>query len=316
MENLSKIFLIEDRGDPWFRFHLIIIAEKPLPKLDQGKKSKKTNKAIGIGVRSTENLWLMMAPSPYLNTEYNYRTVNASELNLATTKEYDYIINLIERFCAKHLISYGSNSKLIVMEILQKYYDFGSRNDLILSFAGFLRKNNVEYEEALEIVETLCDEAFDEEKEARLDLVARTYKIEDPKELTGYSMLREMIIDDKDFSLLTTTLGISNNTKNRTKKEKDKNPSKDEIISELQSQYEFAYVIESKDFLYYRNGIYIDYTKELIEREIESNYPNQFDTNEIKEIVDTIQRTSHVSINDFDKDINILNLPVGLSIIY
>ena len=196
----------------------------------------------------------------------------------------------------------------------QKYYVNGLRNDFILALSGLLKKNtSKKLDDALKIVETICDETNDDEKEARLELVKRTYSIEDDTKITGYNNLKDIIMNDKDFRLLTLMLG----TKNIVKKDYDKidNESSGEkasIILELYEKYNFVYIIETKEFLFYKDGIYQDFANELIEREVESMFPNLKKSKEIKEIVDAIKRQNHHSMNEFDKDVNILNLQNGL----
>ena len=72
---------------------------------------------------------------------------------------------------------------------------------------------------------------------------------------------------------------------------------------------------ESKEILYYNNGVYEKGGEILIEKELETNYGYQLKINDIKEIKAHIMRRTYVRLEEFDKDFNTINMKNGLYLI-
>ena len=72
---------------------------------------------------------------------------------------------------------------------------------------------------------------------------------------------------------------------------------------------------ESKEILYYNNGVYEKGGEILIEKELEKYYGYQLKINDINEIKAHIMRKTYIKLEEFDKDFNIINMENGLYLI-
>ena len=94
---------------------------------------------------------------------------------------------------------------------------------------------------------------------------------------------------------------------------------KEKIIEDatelILSTYHFVTIEESKEILYYNNGVYEKGGDILIEKELETYYGYQLKINDIKEIKAHIMRRTYVRLEEFDKDFNTINLKNGLYLI-
>ena len=89
----------------------------------------------------------------------------------------------------------------------------------------------------------------------------------------------------------------------------------EDATEKLLSFHHFVTVEESKEILYYNNGVYEKGGEILIEKELETHYSYQLKINDIKEIKAHIMRRTHLKFEEFDKGFNIINLKNGLYLI-
>ena len=83
------------------------------------------------------------------------------------------------------------------------------------------------------------------------------------------------------------------------------------IIDDLMERFDFITLSDTKEILYYQNGVYRCGGEEIIEIESEKLDP-EITSYRIKEIQNHIRRRNRVKRGDLDKDRNILNLRNGL----
>ena len=81
---------------------------------------------------------------------------------------------------------------------------------------------------------------------------------------------------------------------------------------QLLENNQFATMEESKDILYYQNGVYVPGGETVIEREVESIFGYDVSNKHLAEIKGHIMRRTYHKRNEFDLDINIINLQNGL----
>ena len=80
----------------------------------------------------------------------------------------------------------------------------------------------------------------------------------------------------------------------------------------IKNKYRFLTIEESKEILYYQNGVYVTGGEVLIEKEAEILYNYKLSNKALSEIKGHIMRTTYCSRTKFDIDINIINLGNGL----
>ena len=89
----------------------------------------------------------------------------------------------------------------------------------------------------------------------------------------------------------------------------------EDATEQILSTYHFVTIIETKEILYYKDGVYKKDGEILIEKELENHYDYQLKINDIKEITAHIMRKTYIRLEEFDKDFNIINMKNGLYLI-
>ena len=337
IEDLSKKYHIEHHTEPWYRIHLFVLTDEQLPKLSQ---------KCGLEIY-TSNHWIKMAPSPYMKTEYNYKTMGKGLKNpkLLNDKEYENLVKRISDTLLNHNIEYGTkNTKLnkkvlnktvdktneikkpisdydkydkeFVEYVVQKIipsYKIGSRNLMIFALSGFFVKSKIPFKEARHIVENICNQSKDDEQENRMKVLAGTYNKNPMKQkILGYNEL-ENLIPKTELEELSKYIKNFNKEKDGFDVNQKFIESKYEAIIEwLLYQYNFVTVQETDELLFYKDGVYISSADIEIKRTIEAEYPREYKTYTINEIIQTIKRCKYLKKEEFDKELHIFNFRNGL----
>lgn len=98
-------------------------------------------------------------------------------------------------------------------------------------------------------------------------------------------------------------------TRKKTKSQTDDGESKShtEIAYEIMSDYHFKTLRETEDVLYYKDGVYKYGAETIIKEEAEKRIA-ECTAYLANEVLKTIQRNTYVSVHEFDKDPNLLNV--------
>jgi putative DNA primase/helicase len=184
----------------------------------------------------------------------------------------------------------------IVYEI-KDFYQLHSRHDIVFGLSGYLYKNGIALESAERTIIALCQITNDEEKNSN--------------EITGYTLLITVLTR---ISNAQTATQILDNISQVLKKYK--NTARTSIIEEasetIKNKHTFLAVEESKEILYYRDGVYIPGGDVLIEKEAEQLYNYKLSNKHLVEIKGHIMRDRYRSQSEIDADVNIINLKNGL----
>ena len=80
-----------------------------------------------------------------------------------------------------------------IVGLLKPYYKQGNRNDFTMYLAGLMRKEDMSFQSALKVIESIA--ADDEEKPARIRTLEETYKKQDLDRVCGYSGLFSILLN-------------------------------------------------------------------------------------------------------------------------
>jgi hypothetical protein len=223
---------------------------------------------------------------------------------------------------------YQLNDKEVadIVFVLKPYYHFGKRHDLVLYLSGWLRKKSVAIESANKVIQHIAE--GDDEKSKRFRTLEETYAKEDLGSIKGYSGLLATLTDllqgDKKnasniLKKVIMILSAHRHLKQQLQgeghdeEEEEEQPSIIEEASEaIRCTYNFATIAESKDILYYKDGVYIPGGEVLIEKEAEKLFGYELSNKDLAEIKGHIMRKTYRSRTEFDADLYILNLKNGL----
>jgi hypothetical protein len=81
---------------------------------------------------------------------------------------------------------------------------------------------------------------------------------------------------------------------------------------EIMKRYRFVTITESKEILYYKNGVYVSGGDITVEKEAELLYGYSISNKTLSEIKGHIMRHTYRSRSEFDTDIRIINMKNGL----
>ena len=124
-----------------------------------------------------------------------------------------------------------------------------------------------------------------------------------PKDLEELLNLLEINIPQQviDECNIKNTVVSKGNKKGKEKDDENDTPSYEELLSQIYKDNNFVYVRETKQLLYWENGVYTgkDLGEIEIEEIIEDMYPVKYDANDKREIIKHIKNQNGESIKDF-----------------
>jgi P4 family phage/plasmid primase-like protien len=208
-----------------------------------------------------------------------------------------------------------------LVSIIKPYYRLGSRNIFVMYLSGWLRKEGIVIGTARQVIQGICVD--DEEKDARLRTLEETYHKEGVNDLKGYSGLSQLLKDEigderKARTFIDELQGLVEEIQKKEEKDElvDEDQKEKSIVEEaseaIMTKHRLLTIEETKEILDYRNGVYIPGGEILIEKEAERIYGYQLANRHLSEIKGHIIRTTYHTRDEFDSDLNIINLKNGL----
>jgi P4 family phage/plasmid primase-like protien len=204
-----------------------------------------------------------------------------------------------------------TDTEEIVFQI-KNFYQRQSRHNIVFGLSGYLYKNDILLESAEKIIISLCQATNDEEKSSRITVLHNTYSNgQSGNKTIGYAQLLTVLTRISDANTATQIL---DNISQVLKKYKGTTTNNviEEATENIKNKYRFLAVEESKEILYYRDGVYIPGGDVLIEKEAEQLYGYKLSNKHLIEIKGHIMRMTYHKQADIDADNNIVNLKNGL----
>jgi putative DNA primase/helicase len=314
IDELKQKFIIEQHeGDP-NSFHVYLYSEISFT-------DKHPDNTLGIEIKSNGKGLICATPSYHSETNSNWQIKGTNLPIIMKTEEASKLILSIDEICKKYNVSYLKNEKdpftsscvyltpLIrqMIEILEINLDIiipeGTRHKALLSIANSL----------------LCKYWFNESctdkgKSKILDDLTNFF-LEINNKLCKPTPLPEKEL--KTIWLNAQEFIIKNNNKTNTKKNRKSKSgisriNIQEATEQLMSKHHFLTIEESKDILFFEAGVYKKGGDIIIEKELELMYGYSINNSNIISIKGHIMRRTYIKLNEFDKNINIVNIRNGL----
>ena len=304
IEEFASKTLVEQRRDDTKRAHLFFTSPIPFP-------SKGTDTKIGIEVKGEESHGLIfVSPSMHKNGVYPYEIIGTKNLADLSHKQALQLLRHLDDICQKNDLQYlekEENSRLTpkIREMIARLqidttiiiYE-GERHNTLLSIANSMLirhhiSNSIPLDELKIFFENINNN------------LCKPYPLSQ-NEIDGIWESATEYAENKREHYIQ-----KNGTTQLKKKEKIIEDATELILS----TYHFVTIEESKEILYYNNGVYEKGGDILIEKELETHYGYQLKINDIKEIKAHIMRRTYVRLEEFDKDFNTINLKNGLYLI-
>jgi len=298
IQDLAKKTLVEQHEDDIGKAHIYFYSPFQFPE-------KGSDSTIGIEVRSNG---LMFCSNSVHKNGHRY-TIQGTDVprtldpNIAME-----LIRHIDAICRKYGLKYlekGENAIITpkIREMVSKLevdntiiIPEGQRHITLLSLAdSLLIKHHI-----------LANKSTDELKQFFENINSNLCK--------PYPLPQKEI-----DSIWKNAIGFVEDNREQLKSRNIQVKKKESLIEEatetILSLHKFTTIEESKEILYYNNGVYEKGGEILIEKELETNFGYRLKINDIKEIKDHIRRKTYVKNDEFDKDLNIINLKNGLYLI-
>jgi P4 family phage/plasmid primase-like protien len=299
IEEFASKTLVEQRRDNNNRAHLFFISPIPFP-------SKGTDPKIGIEVKGEGSHGLIFVSPSIHQNGYPYEIIGTKDIADLQYQQALKLIRHIDDICVKNGLKYlekENNSKLTpqINEMINRLkidttvtIHEGERHMTLLSLANSLLINHY-------------IKPVDELKKFFENINNNLCK--------PYPLTQNEIDDIWESAIKYTE--IKREHYNNINENEDAALSKKENLIEdateqILSSHHLLTIEESKEILYYQNGVYIKGGETLIEKELEKHYCYQLNAHKINEIKGHIKRKTYTKFETFDKDLNIINLKNGL----
>ena len=303
--------------------HIYFIVEREIPnkasdKVDVSKTSKiEANEIPAIEVKSNGKGIMFCSYSPH-EKDGNYQIKGTLTPQVFEARAIQEQISII---CDKFGIPYGSNNtsnnynNSDIGPSIQELFDPGTRilkghnrhlgilrimGSLLIRNMGLLKLEQIK-ELAHQRNQELCLPPLDNQEMDKLwqqQLVWANGKIKERETARQKQEQKQN----------------QNNNNNTSKTKLEKIDPIEEAVRLLMAKHRFATIWENKEILYYDEdkGVYVKDGERLIEEEVDRTFGFDVRSAGISEIMKIIMRKTYKNLDEFDTDLNIVNLKNGL----
>jgi P4 family phage/plasmid primase-like protien len=301
LEQMAQKTLVEQHKDNLEKAHMYFYSPVPFP-------NKGPDALIGIEVKGLGKHGLAFCCPSIHQAGHPYEIIGTTEPVILNTKQAGEMIQHINRICLKVGVQYfGKDSKfnrlkpkiqrLVIDPTLripkgERHLTLLSTADsLLIRHSGKGKKTEEQLKDFfIQINNTLCD----------------------PEPLPE-NEINSIWKDALDFAKTAKQNDEAKEWEEGEEKEKEEEPYIIEEASEaIRNIYKFVTIAESKDILYYKDGVYIPGGEVLIEREAEGLFGYDLYNKDLVEIKGHIMRKTYRSRREFDTDLNVINMKNGL----
>ena len=192
---------------------------------------------------------------------------------------------------------------------LSPCYKTGYRNEIIYGVSGFMHKHCIAIESAESLILKLTID--DEEKHNRLRVMHHTYQ-KNPKEVSGYHYLLSVLENVVDggrvhakniLSCIINVISVQTNTGGKIIN----------LTEQCMAEFTFRTMRDNEEIYYYNTmtGVYNRFGDRVIKEYVEILSPS-IKTLDVNEIIQKIRRRTYVDRDQFDNNIDIINVHNGL----
>jgi P4 family phage/plasmid primase-like protien len=298
-KKLGAITRIEYAGN-LSRVHVFILSDKPF--------INKSKNGLEVKAGNPKKLLAFVSPSINKRMRKPYTVLGTEGIAQVTSEIYDKTFKRI----ANVIPGYGgggNNAKRKytneigqkILELIFPYYVENHRDHVLFGLSGLLRKSRVGLDACLELF-ALFPDNNDLERNRRI--AEETYH-KDIEDVAGYSYLKDTAMVPEDV-----IKEICEMLPQQQQQEGDEDTVDivEDISEQIMAKYSFATIIETKDIWYFKDGVYVPYGGELIEREAEALYGYDLKLKVLTEVKGHIMRQTHHNLAEFDANPNIKNM--------
>jgi hypothetical protein len=329
LDELKQKTLVEQTSNS-DKMHLYFIVDREIPnktsdKVDFSKAEKiEANEIPALEVKSNGKGIMFCAYSPHKNGS-NYRVIGTLKPEVFSAQDLE---NRIGGICDKYGIPYGSNdsnntnysnnnNNSDISPSIQELFSPGTRilkghnrhlgilrvmDSLLIKNMGLLTIEQIK-DLTYQRNQELCDPPLDNRDFERQWEQSLKWANRKKQERENAAAGKHQNRDNNNKSTSKTITAVV-----------DKQDIIEESTRLLMAKYTFLTIIENKEILYYDEdkGVYVKDGEILIEKELEKIFEFKLRNSHITEIKNHIMRKTYTKLEEFDSDLDIVNLENGL----
>ena len=298
LHKMAEKFLVEQHKDNQNKAHISFYSSIPFPQ-------KTPDTVIGLEVKGLGDHGIVFcSPSIHMDGA-PYEIIGTTEPVVLNLKEACGFIQHINSICTRYGVRY-----------LEKDSNLDKLKPMInsLKIDPTIRIQKGErHIRLISTADSLLLKHLGTGKNKKTEQWLKKYFVEINRTLCNPGPLPQSEID----SIWNSAVNFVQDLRKEKNSEEDKTENEEVSMVEesseaIKKKYKFVTVSESKDILYYKDGVYIHGGETLIEKEAEMMYGYDLSNKLLVEIKGHIMRSTYRNKDEFDADINILNLKNGL----
>lgn len=295
IKELAKLTLVEQHKDNVKRAHIYFISPIQFP-------VKGSNTKIGIEVKGEGTHGLIFVSPSIHENGFDYEIIGTKNIMSLNLKQASELIEHINLICTKYGSKYtgkGNNTRLTpkIKKMVKELeidntitISEGERHKTLISIANSILKRHQSTSTSIDNLKNFFEDIN--------NLLCLPCPLPS-KEINGIWESAIKFVEE-------------NKEQNKLVQLKKKAALIGEACENIMASYHFLTIEESKEILYYQDGVYIKGGETLIEKELEKYYDYQLSTCNINEIKGHIMRKTYTKSQEFDKNSNIINVKNGL----
>lgn len=298
-------------GDP-NSFHVYFYSEIPFT-------DKSADSILGIEIKSNGKGLLCCTPSYHFETNSRWKINGTDSPIILKFEEALKLMVDIDNICRKHNVSYlkiGKEDSIYFPPLIKEMIKSLKINLDAVIMEGERHPTLLRIANSLLFKYWAIESNAEERTKILNELLKFFYEINDklckPEPLSEKE-LKSIWISCVDYVQRNKDQEITKSNKGKSKpKSETENVLIKKATEELMDKYNFFTIEESKDILFYENGVYKKGGEIIIEKELEKMFGYSLKIGHIYSIIGHIKRRTYIKCNEFDKDMNIINLKNGL----
>jgi D5 N terminal like len=298
LQDIAEKFTVEQHKDNLERAHFYFYSPIPFP-------LKTTDNVLGLEVKGLGEHGISFCSPSVHKDGHQYEIVGTTKAVVLNLTEASELIQHINNICSRYRVPYlERNSDLNRLRPMI--------NSLEIDPTVRIQKDS-RHVTLISAADSILLKHLYRGKKKKTEQWLKNYFVEVNRTLCDPEPLPESEIEGIWQSAIRFVQDLSKGSINDGDRNEDEEISMVEESSEaIKKKHKFVTVSETKEILYYRDGVYVPGGDTLIEKEAEVMYGYDLSNKLLTEIKGHIIRSTYRNKDEFDADINILNLKNGL----
>ena len=295
LQEMAQKFLVEQHSDNSEKAHIYFYSPIPFPK-------KSADEVLGLEIKGMGKHGIAFCSPSIHKNGHRYEVIgtkNPVVLNLLQARE---LIQHVHQICIKNGLPY-----LEVVSSIDSKLKSMTKNFVIDSDVRILKGNR--HNTLISVADSFLLNHLGRGKKIG-DLKEFFYQIND--KLCDPNPLPKMEIESIWNSAMDFVQRIKKNQEQPMQDSEEEIDIIEQACESIKREHRLVTIEVTKDILFYCGGVYVPGGEVLIEKKVELTYDYDVSNKVLAEIRGHIMRSTYHSAEEFDSDINIINVKNGL----